>query len=73
MKYINLGRVPKTYFGVTLNPMKVVDVPGTINDKKIVPIRCKIEEEKVEEKPKMVTKKPAPHSNKEKESETVNG
>lgn len=75
MKYINLGRSPKQYFGVTLNPMEVVDVPGIINDKTIVPVRCKLQEEKASLKPKSVSKKIStqPDTIKEKESVTENG
>lgn len=73
MKYINMGRVPKTYFGVTLNPNEVVDVPGKINSKNIIPVRCKINTENVEEKQKPVAKKSSTQSNKEKESDKVNG
>lgn len=33
---MNLARVPKTFHGVTINPMETKDVPGYINDKEFV-------------------------------------
>lgn len=73
MKYINLGRVPKTYFGVTLKPGEVVDVPGKITNKFIVPVKTDNSLSVSEKSTSDDTKKPAVKktnkSNIEKESE----
>lgn len=77
MKYINLGRVPKTYFGVTLKPNEVVDVPGKITNKYIVPVKSNSStvaaaHPVTDEAKKPVTKKTT-KSSIEKESEEKDG
>ena len=77
MKYINLGRVPKTYFGVTLKPGEVVDVPGKITNKFIVPVKTDNSSAVSEKSTSDDSKKPAVKktnkSNIEKESEEKDG
>lgn len=73
MKYINLGRVPKTYFGVTLKPGEVVDVPGKITNKFIVPVKTdnslSVSEKSTSDDNKKPVVKKTNKSNIEKESE----
>lgn len=77
MKYINLGRVPKTYFGVTLKPGEVVDVPGKITNKFIVPIKTdnslSVSEKSTSDDNKKPVVKKTNKSNIEKESEEKDG
>ncbi len=77
MKYINLGRVPKTYFGVTLKPGEVVDVPGKITNKFIVPVKTdnslSVSEKFTSDDNKKPVVKKTNKSNIEKESEEKDG
>lgn len=77
MKYINLGRVPKTYFGVTLKPGEVVDVPGKITNKFIVPVKTdnslSVSEKSTSDDNKKPVVKKTNKSNIEKESEEKDG
>ena len=77
MKYINLGRVPKTYFSVTLKPGEVVDVPGKITNKFIVPVKTdnslSVSEKSTSDDNKKPAVKKTNKSNIEKESEEKDG
>lgn len=72
-----MGRVPKTYFGVTLKPGEVVDVPGKITNKFIVPVKTDNSSAVSEKSTSDDSKKPAVKktnkSNIEKESEEKDG
>lgn len=68
-----MGRVPKTYFGVTLKPGEVVDVPGKITNKFIVPVKTdnslSVNQKSTSDDNKKLAVKKTNKSNIEKESE----